>query len=68
MMIPRDQASPAESLSVHFWLRFAVLWVAVRPIGLIEGYVLLPFGPVAFVGAGFLTGLIVWRVATKRLR
>jgi hypothetical protein len=65
MMLARDQAIPGESLSVHSWLRFAVLWIAVVPIGLVEGYVLLPFGLVAFVGAVFLTALILCRVAPK---
>ena len=62
MMLVRDQAIPGESLSVHSRLRFAVLWVAVVLIGLVEGYVLLPFGLVTVVGAFFLTRLIVWRV------
>jgi hypothetical protein len=55
-------------LSLHLWLRFAVLWVAVVLIGFVEGYVLLPFGLIAFVGAGCLTALILWRVAPKWLR
>ena len=39
---------PREKLlSLHLWLRFAVLWVAVVLIGFVEGYVLLPFGLVA---------------------
>jgi hypothetical protein len=67
MMLVRDQAIPGESLSVHSWLRFAVLWIAVVPIGLVEGYVLLPFGLVAFLGGVFLTAFVVWRVAPKWL-
>jgi hypothetical protein len=55
-------------LSLHLWLRFAVLWVAVVLIGFVEGYVLLPFGLAAFLGSLFLTVLIVWRVAPKWLR
>jgi hypothetical protein len=54
-------------LSVHLLLRFAVLWVAVVLIGFVEGYVLLPFGLVAFLGGVFLTVLVVWRVAPKWL-
>ena len=41
-------------LSLHLWLRFAVLWVAVVVIGFVEGYILLPFGLAAFLGAIFL--------------
>ena len=55
-------------LSLHLWLRFAVLWIAVVLIGFVEGYVLLPFGLVAFLGAIFLTAFVIWRVAPKRLR
>lgn len=55
-------------LSLHLWLRFAVLWVAVVLIGLVEGYVLLPFGLAAFFGAIFLTAFVVWRVVPKWLR
>ena len=53
-------------LSLHLWLRFAALWVAVVLIGFVEGYVLLPFGLVAFLAAVFLTVfVIIWRVALK---
>jgi len=55
-------------LSVHLWLRFAVLWVAVVLIGFVEGYVLLPFGLAAFIGAVLLTVFVIWRVAPKWLR
>src|SRR4030095_12105402 len=55
-------------LSVHLWLSFAALWFAVVLIGFVEGYVLLPFGLVSFLGAVFLTGLVIWRVAPKWLR
>jgi hypothetical protein len=55
-------------LSLHLWLRFAVLWVAVVVIGFVEGYVLLPFGLAAFLGSVFLTAFVVWRVAPKWLR
>jgi hypothetical protein len=55
-------------LSVHVWLRFAVLWVAVILVGFIEGYVHLPFGLAAFLGAILLTAFVVWRVAPKWLR
>jgi len=55
-------------LSLHLWLRFAVLWVAVVLIGFVEGYVLVPFGFAAFLGTLFLTALIVSRVAPKWLR
>ena len=55
-------------LSLHLWLRFAILWVAVVVIGFVEGYVLLPFGLAAFLGAMFLTGFVIWRVAPKWLR
>jgi hypothetical protein len=50
-------------LSLHLWLRFAVLWFAVVLIGF-EGYELLPFGLAAFLGAVFLSALVVWRVAS----
>ena len=60
---------PQEKVfSLHLWLRFAVLWVAVVLIGLVEGYVLLPFGLAAFFGAIFLTAFAVWRVGLKWLR
>jgi hypothetical protein len=55
-------------LSLHLWLRFAMLWVAVMVIGFVEGYVLLPFGIAAFLGSVFLTAYLVWRVAPKWLR
>jgi hypothetical protein len=55
-------------LSLHLWLRFAVLWLSVVIIGFVEGYVLLPFGLAAFLGAIFLTAFVVWRVAPKWLR
>jgi hypothetical protein len=54
-------------LSLHLWLRFAALWFAVVVIGFIEGYVLLPFGLASFLGAVFLTALVVWRVSPKLL-
>jgi hypothetical protein len=54
-------------LSLHLWLRFAALWVAVVFIGFVEGYVLLPFGLIAFLGAVFLTVFVIWRVAPKWL-
>jgi hypothetical protein len=55
-------------LSLHLWLRFAALWVAVVFVGFVEGYVLLPFGLAAFLGAVFLTVFVVWRVTPKWLR
>ena len=55
-------------LSLHLWLRFAVLWVAVVVIGFVEGYILLPFGLAAFLGAIFLTVFVIWHVAPKWLR
>ena len=55
-------------LSLHLWLRFAVLWVAVVLIGFVEGFVLLPFGLAALFGSVFLTALVVWRAAPKWLR
>ena len=45
-----------------------MLWFAVVLIGFVEGYVLLPFGLVAFLGAIFLTAFVVWRVVPKWLR
>jgi len=42
-------------LSLHLWLRFAALWVAVVLIGFVEGFVLIPFGLAAFLGSVFLT-------------
>ena len=50
-------------LSLHMWLRFAMLWFAVVLIGFVEGYVLLSFGLTAFLGAVFLTAIVVWRAA-----
>src|SRR5262249_35343667 len=55
-------------LSLHLWLRFAVLWVAVVLVAFVEGYVFIPFGLAAFLGSVFLTALVVWRVAPKWLR
>ena|SRR5262245_34221276 len=55
-------------LSLHLWLRFAVLWVAVVLVAFVEGYVLIPFGLAAFLCSLFLTVLVVWRVAPKWLR
>jgi hypothetical protein len=55
-------------LSLHLWIRFSVLWVAVVLIGFVEGYVLLPFGLASFLCAVFLTAIVVWRVAPKWLR
>src|SRR5215831_5183005 len=55
-------------LSLHLWLRFAVLWVAVVLLGFVDGYVLLPLGLAAFLGSVFLTAFVVWRVAPKWLR
>ena len=54
--------------SVHFWLRFAALWLTVVLIGFVEVYVLFPFGLAAFLGSAFLTASVVWRVAPKWLR
>jgi hypothetical protein len=50
-------------LSVHLWLRFATLWFVVVLVGFVEGYVLLPFGLASFLGAIFLTALVVARCA-----
>jgi hypothetical protein len=55
-------------LSLHLWLRFAVLWIAVVLVSFVEGYVLIPFGLAAFLGSLFLTILVVWRVAPTWLR
>jgi hypothetical protein len=55
-------------LSVHLWLRFAVVWLAVVVIGFVEDYVFLPFGLAAFIGAVFLTAIVVWRVVLRILR
>jgi hypothetical protein len=55
-------------LSLHLWLRFATLWLAVVLIGFVEGYVLMPFGLASFLGAVFLTALVVWRVVPKWLQ
>jgi hypothetical protein len=55
-------------LSLHLWLRFAMLWLAVVLVAFVEGYVLLPFCLAAFLGAIFLTVFVVWRVAPKWLR
>jgi hypothetical protein len=40
-----------------------VLWLAAVIIGFVEGYVLLPFGLAALLGAVFLTAIVVWRGA-----
>jgi hypothetical protein len=59
---------PREKVfSLHLWLRFALLWLTVVLIGFVEGFVLLPFGLASFLGAAFLTALVVWRVAPKWL-
>jgi hypothetical protein len=55
-------------LSLHLWLRFAALWLAVVLIGFVEGYVLLPFGLAAILGAILLTAFVVCRIAPKWLR
>jgi hypothetical protein len=54
-------------LSLHLWLRFAMVWLAVVLLGFVEGYVLLPFGLAAFIGSVLLTAFVVWRVAPKWL-
>jgi hypothetical protein len=54
-------------LSLHLWLRFAVLWFAVVLISFVEGYVFLPFGLAAFLGAVFLSAPVVWCVVPKWL-
>jgi hypothetical protein len=54
-------------LSLHLWLRFTVLWVVVVLMRFVEGYVLLPFGLAAFLGAVFLAAHVVWH-ASKWLR
>src|SRR5262249_33793173 len=52
--------NPREKvLSLHIWLRFAVQWVAVVLIGFVEGYVFISLGLAAFLGAVFLTILVV---------
>jgi hypothetical protein len=58
---------PQELRSLHLWLRFAMLWLAVVLVAFVEGYVLLSFGLAVFLGAVFLTALVVWRVAPKWL-
>ena len=55
-------------LSLHLWLRFAVIWVAIVLVAFVEGYVLIPFGIAAFLGSVFLTAFVVWRVVPKWLR
>ena len=55
-------------LSVHLWLRLTALWFVVVVVGFVEGYVLLPLGLASFLGAVFLTALVVWRVAPNWLR
>jgi hypothetical protein len=60
--------SREKTLSLHLWLRSAVLWVAVVLVAFVEGYVLVPFGLVAFLGSIFITVLVIWRVAPKWLR
>ena len=57
---------PREKVfSLHLWLRFAVLWVAVVLIGFVEGYVLIPFGLAAFLGALFLTAFVLLAGCTE---
>jgi hypothetical protein len=63
--IREARASKTVTLSVHLWLRFGALWFAVVLMGFIEGYVLLPFGLATFLGAVFLTVIVVWRIAPK---
>ena len=59
---------PLEKIfSLHLWLKLGMLWFTVVLIGFAEGYVLLPFGLPLFLGAVFLTALVVWRVAPKWL-
>lgn len=62
------EAAQEKILSLHLWLRFALLWLVVVVIGFVEGYVRLPFGLAAFLGAVFLTAFVVWRVVPKWLR
>src|SRR5215475_8549046 len=52
-------------LSLHQWLRFAVLWVAVVLVAFVEGYVLIPFGLAAFLGALFLTAFVLLAGCTE---
>ena len=68
MMLARDQTIPGESLSVHSRLRSRGAMDRGRAYRLVEGYILLLFGLVAFVGAVFVTALTVWGVAPKWLR
>src|SRR5262245_13660359 len=59
-------AHPREKvLSLHLWLRFAVLWVAVVLIAFVEGYVLIPFGLAGFRGSGWPSALVVWLVVPR---
>jgi hypothetical protein len=44
-----------------------MLWLAVVLVAFVEGYVLLSFGLPVFLGAVFLTALVVWRIAPKWL-
>jgi hypothetical protein len=60
--------SQERVFSLHLWLRFAALWLTVVLIGFVEGYVVLLFGLAAFLGAVFLTALVVWRIAPKWLQ
>jgi len=57
-----------QVFSLHVWLRFAVLWLAVVLTGFVQGYVLLPVAIGAIIGAGFLAALVARRVALKWLR
>jgi hypothetical protein len=52
-------------LSLHIWLRFMMLWLAVVLIGFVEGYVLIPFGLAAFLGAVFLTARLWFGVLRR---
>ena len=61
-MLARDQAILGRKFVGSLLAQVRGAMGRGRAYRLVEGYVLLPFGPVAFVGAVFLTALIVWRV------
>jgi hypothetical protein len=46
-------------LSLHFWLRFAVLWFTGMLIGLAEGYVPLIYGLALLVGTLMVTAVVL---------
>ena len=66
-LIVSDRPAAREGLLISLVAKIRGALVCCGHHGL-EGYVPLPFGLAAFLGAVFLTALVVWRVAPKWLR